>query len=79
MKDTASIAKAALLGKFSGATDKKGYTHWLQENLLTGIDLVNVEDDLRGGDGDESFESFKKPRPSIVPAKAQKRSKSFSF
>jgi len=53
MKDTASIAKAALLGTFSGATDRKGYTHWPQENLLPGIDLTAVEDDLRGGDGDE--------------------------
>lgn len=49
----ASIAKAALLRNFSGSTDKKGYTLWPQENLLPGIDLATVEDDLRGGDGDE--------------------------
>ncbi len=55
--NTASIAKAALLGNFignfSGAADKKGYTHLPQENLLPGIDLATVEDDLRNGDGDE--------------------------
>lgn len=51
--NTVSIAKAALLGNFSGATDKKGYTRLPQENLVSGIDLATVEDDLRGGDGDE--------------------------
>jgi hypothetical protein len=60
--NTASIAKAALLGNFignfSGAADKNGYTHWPQENLLPGIDLAAVEDDLRGGDGDELSMKF---------------------
>jgi hypothetical protein len=47
-----SSAKAALLRNFSGVTEK-GYTRLPQENLLLGIDLATVEDDLRGGDGDE--------------------------
>ena len=46
-------AKAALLRNFSGMTDNKGYTRLPQENLVSGIDLATVEDDLRGGDGDE--------------------------
>jgi hypothetical protein len=46
-------AKTALLRNFSGITDKKGYTRLPQENLLSGIDLATVEDDLREGDGDE--------------------------
>jgi len=51
--NTASIAKAALRRNFSGLADDKGYTHWPQENLLPGIDLATVENDLRGGDGRE--------------------------
>jgi hypothetical protein len=42
-----SMAKAALLRNFSGSTDNKGYTKSPQENLLPGIDLATVEDDLR--------------------------------
>lgn len=46
-------AKSALLRNFAGMTDKRGYTRLPQENLVSGIDLATVEDDLRGGDGDE--------------------------
>lgn len=53
----AAKAKAALLGNFSGTTEK-GYTHWPQENLLPGIDLATVEADLRRGDGDELRTKF---------------------
>jgi hypothetical protein len=49
----ASTAKAALLRNFTGSTDKKGYMHSPQENVLPGVDLTSVEDDLRSGDGDE--------------------------
>ena len=48
-----SMAKAALLRNFSGLADTKGYTRSPQENLLPGINLATVEDDLRRGDGDE--------------------------
>jgi len=54
-----STAKAALLRNFSGATDKKGYTKSPQKNLLPGIDLATVEDDLRSGDGDELRMKFR--------------------
>jgi hypothetical protein len=47
------LAKIALRSKFSGSADSKGYTYWPQENLLPGVDLATVEDDLRGGDGNE--------------------------
>ena len=46
-------AKSALLCNFAGTTDKRGYTRLPQENLVSGIDPATVEDDLRGGDGDE--------------------------
>ena len=52
-------AKAALLRSFSGATDRKGYTRSPQDNLLPGIDLATVEDDLRRGDGDELRTKFR--------------------
>jgi hypothetical protein len=49
--------KAALLDNFTKGNnaqlDAKGYTRSPQENLLSGIDLAKVEDDLRRGDGDE--------------------------
>jgi hypothetical protein len=49
----ASTAKAALLRNFSGWTDNRGYVKSPQDNLLSGVDLATVEDDLRRGDGDE--------------------------
>lgn len=49
----ASTAKVTLPRSFSGSTDTKGYTRLPRENRLPGIDLATVEDDLRGGDGDE--------------------------
>jgi hypothetical protein len=51
--NVSTSAKLALLRNFSGSTDNKGYTKSPQENLLPGIDLATVEDDLRSGDGDE--------------------------
>lgn len=51
-------AKTELLAKFSGETDDKGYTHSPQANLLPGIDLDSVEDDLRRGDGKELNKKF---------------------
>jgi len=54
----ASTAKAALLRNFSGSTDDKGYTKSPQENLLSGVDLTTVEDDLRSGDGNELRTKF---------------------
>jgi hypothetical protein len=49
----ASTAKGALLRNFSGSTDSKGYTKSPQDNLLAGVNLTPVEDDLRNGDGNE--------------------------
>jgi hypothetical protein len=46
-------AKAALLDSFTGATNDKGYTQCPQDNLLPGVDLADVESDLRRGDGNE--------------------------
>lgn len=54
----ASAARVALLRNFSGLADDRGYTHGPHENLLPGIDLATVEDDLRGGDGDELRTKF---------------------
>jgi hypothetical protein len=49
--------KAALRDNFAKVNKAqlgaKSYTRSPQENLLSGIDLAKVEDDLRRGDGDE--------------------------
>ena len=57
--NVSASAKAALLRNFSGTTDHRGYTKSPQENLLLGIDLATVEDDLRSGDGDELRMKFR--------------------
>jgi hypothetical protein len=51
--DVATKAKAALVSRFSGTCDRKGYTRTIQENLMPGVDLATVENDLRRGDGNE--------------------------
>jgi hypothetical protein len=57
--NTASMAKTALRDNFRGSADDKGYTHSPQENLVPGIDLAIVEDDLRAGGGDELRMKFR--------------------
>jgi len=51
-------SKAALRCSFAGVTDRKGYTHSPQDNLLPGIDLATVESDLICGDGNELRSKF---------------------
>lgn len=55
MVNSFEAAKRALIRTFKGEPppDAKGYLKWPQENLLPGIELRDVEDELRGGAGDE--------------------------
>jgi hypothetical protein len=57
--DLASRAKRALLQNFSGRTDEKGYVSTPEENVLPGLDLAAISDDLRRGDGDELGGKFR--------------------
>jgi hypothetical protein len=52
-----ALSKKALRRGLPGC-DEKGYARRPEENLLPGIELATVEDDLRGGDGDELRAKF---------------------
>jgi hypothetical protein len=52
-------AKAALRRNFRGNVDDKGYTPRLEENLVPGVALEQVERDLSDGDGRELESKFR--------------------
>jgi hypothetical protein len=57
--DVVSRAKLALRQRFDGPADEKGYVVRPEENLLPGLDLAVVSDDLNRGDGNELAGKFR--------------------
>ena len=52
-------AKLALWKSFNGTFDSKGYTSLPTDNLLPGVDLESVREDLEQGDGSELNGKFR--------------------
>jgi hypothetical protein len=59
MNDITKKVKAALLAKFSGSVDSKGYVTRIEDNLISGVCRSDFEEDLNRGEGHELETKFR--------------------